>query len=425
MSIISASTTSTTAYKVTADTTGTLVFQTGATPTTALTIGSDQSVTFAGAVNTTGNQVVTGNLSVTGSLTTTGSVSAPNTFGFKNRIINGGMVIDQRNAGASVTPTASSTYTLDRWAYVADAASKASVQQSSTAPTGFTKSILVTSLSAYSPGSTEEFRLNQQVEGLNIADLNWGTASAVSVTLSFWVRSSVTGSYSAYLANSGYSRVYVSAYTINAANTWEYKTITIPGCTDGTWSTTNTTGIALGFELAAGSAYYATNNTWNTSSAARCTSSQTNLVATNGATFYLTGVQLEKGSTATSFDYRPYGTELALCQRYYYYFGSDQANNCAGVGQVYVSTGFNNVMVPFPVTMRTTPSFTYSDLTHWLVQNASGSGVALTALSQVTTDASTKNGGVRGTVASGLVAGNAVGLYANSSSAKLNFSAEL
>ena len=239
----------------------------------------------------------------------------------RNRIINGDMRIDQRNAGASVTPSTVTTYTLDRWAYVADAASKASVQQSSTAPAGFKNSILVTSLSAYTPASGEEFRLNQHIEGLNVADFGWGTSDAKTVTLSFWVRSSLTGSFSVYLANSAYNRIYISAYTINSADTWEYKTVTVPGSTDSTWLTDNGKGIALGFELAAGAVYYGTNNTWNTSGAVRCTSSQTNLVATSGATFYITGVQLEEGSVATPFEHRQYGQELALCQRYYQQIG--------------------------------------------------------------------------------------------------------
>jgi hypothetical protein len=347
-----------------------------------------------------------------------------NGIGFRNRIINPGMIIDQRNAGASVTQNTSGQYTLDRWQIYGSVTSKFTIQQSSTAPSGFINSALVTSSSAYSVGSTDFFVLQQAVEGLNCSDLAWGTASASSVTLSFQVRSSLTGTFGGSITNSANNRSYPFSYTISSANTWETKSITIAGDTTGTWLTTNGIGMSVRFNLGSGTSQSTTANTW-ASGFYTAPTGATSVVGTNGATFYITGIQLEKGSTATSFDYRPYGTELALCQRYYYYFGSDQANNCAGVGQVYVSTGFNNVMVPFPVTMRTTPSFTYSDLTHWLVQNASGSGVALTALSQVTTDASTKNGGVRGTVASGLVAGNAVGLYANSSSAKLNFSAEL
>ena len=273
----------------------------------------------------------------------------------RNRIINGDMRIDQRNAGASVTPSTVTTYTLDRWAYVADAASKASVQQSSTAPAGFKNSILVTSLSAYTPASGEEFRLNQHIEGLNVADFGWGTSDAKTVTLSFWVRSSLTGSFSVYLANSAYNRIYISAYTINSADTWEYKTVTVPGSTDSTWLTDNGMGIALGFELAAGAVYYGTNNTWNTSGAVRCTSSQTNLVATSGATFYITGVQLEEGSVATPFEHRQYGQELALCQRYTQVLKYQGYETLIGVGMCLTAARILTD-VPLKAQMRAQPS---------------------------------------------------------------------
>ena len=324
MSIISASTTSTTAYKVTADTTGTLVFQTGATPTTALTIGSDQSVTFAGAVNTTGNQVVTGNLSVTGSLTTTGSVSAPNTFGFKNRIINGAMVIDQRNAGAV---TGASSFTVDRFFMRSLNDGAYSGQQDASAPTGFTKSTKITVTTADSSlTTTQSLSIRQRVEGFNIADFGWGAAGAATVTLSFWVRSSVTGTYGGSICNGNEDRSYPFTFAISAANTWEQKTVTIAGDTSGTWATDNSTGLNVFISMGAGPDRSGTAGAWNGNTNYSATGA-INMMATNGATFYITGVQLEKGSTATSFDYRPYGTELALCQRYY-----QRTNSYMGVG---------------------------------------------------------------------------------------------
>lgn len=247
------------------------------------------------------------------------TINAANTFGFKNRIINGGMTIDQRNAGASVTPTVTNTYTLDRWAAVLSVASKYSVQQNAgsvTPPAGFINYLGVTSLSAYTVGAAEVFLVNQRIEGLNVADLSWGTANAKTVTLSFWVRSSLTGTFGGSLKNSDSTRSYPFSYTISAANTWEQKTITVAGDTTGTWLTTNGIGINVGFSLGAGSTLSGTAGAWAGANYVSATGA-TSVVGTNGATFYITGVQLEVGSQATSFDFRSYGTELALCQRYY------------------------------------------------------------------------------------------------------------
>lgn len=238
------------------------------------------------------------------------------TVGFRNRIINGSMTIDQRNAGASVTQTNSLTYVTDRFAIVGDVSSKYTAQQSTTAPSGFANSLLCTSSSAYTVGSSESFTLRHYIEGLNVVDLAWGTANAQSVTLSFWVRSSLTGTFGGSISNSAQDRFYVFSYTINSANTWEQKTITIAGDTTGTWLTTNGIGVRLFWSLGAGASASGTAGSWGTAFV-RSATGATSVVGTNGATFYITGVQLEKGNIATSFDVRPYGTELALCQRYF------------------------------------------------------------------------------------------------------------
>jgi hypothetical protein len=237
---------------------------------------------------------------------------------FKNRIINGNMSVDQRNAGASVTPV-DQQYLVDRWTARLTQASKFSAQQDAgavTPPVGFADYQGITSLSAYSVVSGDYFLLRQIIEGFNIADLNWGTANAKTVTLSFWVRSSLTGTFGGSLQNSASNRSYPFTYTISAANTWEYETITITGDTSGTWTSNNTAGMILNFGLGVGSTFSGTAGAWASSNFLSATGA-TSVVGTNGATFYITGVQLEVGSTATSFDYRPYGTELALCQRYF------------------------------------------------------------------------------------------------------------
>jgi hypothetical protein len=284
-------------------------------------------------------------------------------YGMKNRIINGDMRIDQRNAGASVTPTANATYSLDRWRCGLDQASKYSVQQSTTTPTGFTNSLLITSLSSYSVGTGESFNISQNIEGLNCADLGWGTANAQTVTLSFWVRSSLTGTFGGSLENSGINRSYPFSYTISVANTWEQKSITIAGDTTGTWLTTNGIGIRVWFSLGTGATASGTAGSW-AGEDYRSATGATSVVGTSGATFYITGVQLEKGSTATSFDYRPYGTELALCQRYY------ETTYPEGVAVGSVNAGPVNFRAPttantiiscyfYKVTKRASPTVTF------------------------------------------------------------------
>ena len=237
--------------------------------------------------------------------------------GYKNRIINGGMVIDQRNNGNSVTGNA--VYSLDRWLANAGVVNKYTVQRNAgavTPPTGFINYLGVTSSSAYSVGANEQFSIVQPIEGLNVADLGWGTANAATVTLSFWVRSSLTGTFGGCFLNAAANRFYVFSYTINAANTWEQKSVTIAGDTTGTWLTTNGIGMYVWFSIGAGSSVSGTAGSWGATSIYQPTGA-TSIVSTSGATWYLTGVQLERGSNATSFEFRDIGRELMLCQRYY------------------------------------------------------------------------------------------------------------
>jgi len=245
--------------------------------------------------------------------------AASSPFSLKNRIINGDMVIDQRNAGASVALGAGVTaYSADRFRIENNTTGTATAQQVSDAPTGFSNSLkyTVTATDA-SLASTENAFIQQNIEGFNTADLSFGTASAKTITISFWVKSSLTGTFGGSIINNSYSRLYPYSYTISAANTWEYKTVTISGDTTGTWiGATNSIGVRLMFCLAAASDRVATAGAWTTSLGFGPTG-QTNLMATNGATFQITGVQLERNTTATPFEYIPYGMELMLCQRYY------------------------------------------------------------------------------------------------------------
>jgi len=271
----------------------------------------------------------------------------------KNRIINGGQTIDQRNAGASVTPTTSGDYTLDRWQVSLSQASKFSVQQNAgsvTPPVGFSNYFGVTSLSAYTVGASERFLINQQIEGYNVADLGWGTANAKTVTVSFWVRSSLTGTFGGAISNNDGTRSYPYSYTISSANTWEQKSITITGDTTGTWLTTNGSGIILRFSLGTGSSLSGTAGSWAAGNLTSATGA-TSVVGTNGATFYITGVQLEVGSSATGFEYVNYQTSLANCQRYYY------RHIVTGTCWSWSVNSTQNLAIIFPVTMRATPTY--------------------------------------------------------------------
>tara|TARA_R110000868_G_scaffold176318_7_gene413911 strand:+ start:6761 stop:7867 length:1107 start_codon:yes stop_codon:yes gene_type:complete len=295
-----------------------------------------------------GNVAVGNNLTVAGDITSSSTVVMGSSFK-RNRIINGNMLIDQRNAGASVTQTTTVLYTVDRWAVYGTVASKFTIQQNAgsvTPPAGFTNYLGITSSSAYSVTASDVFWLSQYVEGYNVADLGWGAAGAQSVTLSFWVRSSLTGTFGGALRNSANTRSYPFSYTISAANTWEQKTITVAGDTTGTWLTTNGTGVNLLFGLGVGSTTSGTAGAWAATNYVSATGA-VSVVGTNGATFYVTGVQLEVGTKATPYEMQIYSDQLAQCQRYYE----------TGAIYAYVSiSGLYETTAYYKQTMRASPT---------------------------------------------------------------------
>jgi hypothetical protein len=299
-------------------------------------------------------------IAVSGSNITFNDNSVQNTaatgFGFKNRILNGSMVLDQRNNGTSITvANASTPYTLDRWRAVRfnDGTGTFTVARSSTAPAGFINSALVTTSAAQaSVPSNGLYRFEQAVEGFNVADLGWGAAGAQTITIGFWAKSSLTGTFGGRVANNDENRSYIIQYTINAANTWEFKTVTISGDTTGTWLKDNGIGLWLVFDLGSGTDFEGTANAWNASNVIRA-SGNVRLINTLNANLSITGVQLEKGSTATSFDYRPYGTELDLAQRYY--VGANGVSYFT-VGYDASYTTFNSGGLSWSYQMRTTPT---------------------------------------------------------------------
>jgi hypothetical protein len=290
--------------------------------------------------------------------------------GMVNRIINGDMRIDQRNAGAAITATG---FSVDRWQMFKSAPGGLSVQRSTVAPSGFTNSIGITVTSANSPAATDFAAIRQSIEGLNVADFAWGTSGAQAVTLGFWVRSSIVGNYSWSLLNSAETRGYVSSFTVNTANTWEFKALTIPGDTSGTWLTDNGTGLRCMVGLGVGTTYSTTAGSWQSFNYAYGLAGGVSLIANAGATFYVTGVQLEKGSTATDFEYVDYGRQLQMCQRYY-------QEACS----VITTTGQYLNHLRLPVVMRTGPSvgtITFDTGTGATFSNAANTGNGTAGLS--------------------------------------------
>jgi len=349
---------------------------------------------------------------------------APSSSVFRNRIINGAMVIDQRNAGASITPTVN-TYTLDRWTTAISAASKFSVQQNAgsvTPPVGFSNYLGCTSLANTSLSASDFYVVQQKIEGFNFSDLNFGTANAKTITLSFWAYSSLTGTFGGSILNNNANRAYPFSYSLPTANTWTQISVTIAGDTTGTWvGATNGVGAYVNFSLGSGSSYSGTSGSWNGNFNFSATGA-VSVVGTSGATFYITGVQLEVGTNATSFDYRPYGTELALCQRYCYVNGGINTYSVFGSGYAFSTTGVTSITY-LPVNMRVVPTLTTTGNLR-VVDGATGTAVTSVAVN--TANSSYEVIVTEPNVASGLTQYRPYSFSANNdATAKIIFNSEL
>ena len=333
---------------------------------------------------------------------------------YRNLIINGDMRIDQRN-----TSQTGNGYSVDRWAIYDNTSATYTLAQDAEAPTNFINSLKFTTTGTdTSIGSTEQCVIYHQIEGNNIADLNWGTANAKTVTLSFWVRSSLTGTFAGSLGNNGYARCYPFTYTISSADTWEQKTITITGDTTGTWLTTNGIGISLRLAIAAGSSFEGTSGAW-ASSNLFSVSGATNVVGTASSTFYITGVQLEVGSGASDFEFLPVDVQLARCQRYYEIL-TISTNYRGWVGQGWSTANVAGVL-NYKVTKRAAPTVSSSGT--FECANASF-GVNLSG-SVSFTGATIDQVGADFATSSGLTVGQAAMIHGASGGALVTFSAEL
>jgi len=354
-----------------------------------------------------------------------GAAASP--YVLKNRIINGDMRIDQRYAGAATANTING-YVVDRFQVnqVGGAANKVIAQQNAgsvTPPVGFTNYLGVTSQSAYSVSAGDIYVIQHGIEGFNVADLDWGTANAKTITLSFQVRSSLTGTFGGSLRNDAGNRTYPFTYSIPTANTWTTISITVSGDTTGTWTKNNSAGIFLSLGLGVGTTYSGTAGAWAGALYYSATGA-TSVVGTNGATFYITGVQLEIGSTATPFERRLYNQELANCQRYCIKFAPSGANTVERFASgLCVNATLSYALLQFPVTMRAQPTFTNTTVSGFLLVFAGGN-ITVTSIS--TDQASNNLYSLNIGVASGGIAGQNNQLAANSNTtASIIFSAEL
>ena len=338
----------------------------------------------------------------------------------RNLIINGAMQVAQR--GTSVSAKSGGGYhTVDRCNLFQNLGAM-NLSQSTDSPDGFSYSLKHEVSTSATPSSTSIVTYAHAVEGYNVAHLNWGTSSAKAVTVSFWVKSSVTGTYGAWMRNANANRYQPKEFSVSSANTWEQKTLTFTGDTSGTWGTTNGIGINFGIVLAAGSSQQGTADTWQTGPA-YTTSNQVNWQGTSGATFYLTGVQLEVGSKATPFEHESYGQTLAKCQRYYYthVVGSSMAD--VGVGAYYNISLFA-FTVRYPVTMRTPPDLEVTTGADYYRIFANGTADTLNAMASagratVNTMGIDTSTGTSGTIGHGGL------ISTNNTSAYMAFDAEL
>ena len=323
---------------------------------------------------------ISGNLTVQGStsvqaLTCTSINGAPAVFpAMRNRLINGAMRVDQRNGGAAINamPSGVLVYPADRWHFDGTAAGKfnAGLNLGAVAPPAGFRNYLGFSVAAtFAVAATDYFEIQQVIEGLNIADLGWGAAGAQAVTLSFQVRSSVTGTHSGALFGNAGTRSYPFTFSIPAANTWTLISLTVPGDTSGTWAIDSTGGLSVRFCLGAGGTFRGAAGAWGAGNLIGVTGG-VNVVATANATFQFTGVQLEAGSVATPYEWRHIGLDLALCQRYYQRYivtiagGGFQLIGNAYAAGMYVGT---NLATP---PMRAAP--TLNQIGTWVNTNCAG-----------------------------------------------------
>ena len=345
----------------------------------------------------------------------------------RNRIINGDFRVDQRNDGSAVTsPSGGNAYVMDRWfiGRFNDTTGTFTCERSTTTAGNFVNSAKVSVTAAQSSvPSNAVYGFTQAVEGLNVGDLAFGTSAAQYVTLSFNVRSSVTGTFAGRLYNSANNRSYIFQYTISSANTFEYKTVSIPGDTSGTWLTTNGIGIGISFDLGYGTNFEGTANAWQAGEKVRA-SGNVRLINTNSATWFVAGVQLEVGEKATPFEHRSYGDELQRCLRYYNRVAEGFSHSISNMAIYQDNNAYGTYT--FPVAMRAAPSVDATDVTGHFKLFSVGSADSFDTIT--IENSRTNSAEFRATASNGLSgasAGDAAFARVNDSAAYVALSAEL
>ena len=341
----------------------------------------------------------------------------------RNVIINGAMNVSQR--GTQTNPS-SNAYNLDRYAVQwAGISPQLTISQDTSVPSGegFSKSMKILTSNTQTPSAGQGAFMYQKVEGSNVYNCHFGTANAKTMTLSFWVKSSKTGTYSVAFINNGFDRTLLKEYSISSADTWEKKTITFTGDTSGTWVTDNTIGLAVYFNLSNGdgSSTSSTINSWQAGNYYLGSQNQVNLWDASGATWYITGIQVEIGQNATEFESEPFERTLAKCQRYYFVLAEGDDEPILD-GGMYNSTIFLGG-VTFPVTMRTSPTLDEVEGTNYfnIIMNggndlADGIGINRDGNTHCAIEVS---GNASGT------AGHSAQVRTGNASAKVRFKAEL
>ena len=335
----------------------------------------------------------------------------------RNMIINGAMLVFQRGTAS----TGNNAYSVDRWQHK-DAASTVAmtITQDTDVPTGQGFYYSLKASTTANVTANGFLGIAQRMEGYNINPLAWGTSGAKQATLSFWVKSSTAGTYGLSSRNNAVDRSCVMEYTINAADTWEYKTVTFPAETSGTWETTTNIGNRLWWGLSATGGITSTIGSWQNANLYQSSNNVDWSGSTATATFYITGVQLEIGEQATPFEHESYAATLQKCQRYYYqtvYKGSSDTTYAIGVAANSATAA--QCMTPFPVTMRAAPTFAVGG------DVAVYDGDSVNTITGISANGSSTTSGTFNVDGSGLTTGRGVAIIANASSEFLSFSSEL
>ena len=357
-------------------------------------------------------------LNGTTGITNLPSINSGQLAGSRNKIINGAMEINQRGTAAV---DADQKFPSDRFKTAEAGGGNMTGQVVADAPASFRNSIKVIASTADDCSqAADEYRIMHRIEGNNVVDLYYGNSGAKTITLSFYVKSSLTGNFPVGLENAASNRSHVKEYIINSANTWEKKSVTFVGDETGTWLITNGTGLTVSFVLGAGTNYTGTIDSWQGSRLYRGSSS-VQMMATVNATWFVTGVQLEVGSTATDFEYRSFGEELALCQRYCFVMAPSTNASVAPAFARSTTVAFG--IAELPVTMRTTPSLAFSANNDFQVQFL---GSVATSTAMAASPELHKNMiAFTATVSSGLTAGQGMYIRDLNGGATITAAAEL